>query len=67
MIYRVMCRVSGGVTGTREALLMDRDGEARGFATREEAEAEAKRLTDAVRAQDHGASRASFRYWAVKD
>jgi len=59
-IYGVRCRVSGGVTGTREAWLK-RDGQVAEFATHAEAEAEAQRLTTSM----NGPYRtADFRYWA---
>ena len=62
MNYIVMCRVSGGVTGTREAPLKQKNGEIRYFDTLEEAQAEAKRL---MQPKDSDRYRtADFRYWA---
>jgi hypothetical protein len=58
----VMCRVSGGVTGTREAPLKDRNGEVRRFATMAEAQAEARRLIEKQRAERY--QTAYFQYWA---
>jgi hypothetical protein len=67
MGYFVMCRVSGGVTGTREALLKE-NGVVVRFETREAAQAEVNRLMkqddDRRReAQRYGAHRADFGYW----
>jgi len=42
--WRVWCRVSGGVTGTREAWLKNGNGVIEEFDTREEAQAVASRL-----------------------
>jgi hypothetical protein len=58
-----MCRVSGGMTGTREALL--KDGDTRNpkvFATHQEAEDEAYRLN---RTLNNAHSVAFFEYWVV--
>lgn len=60
--YHVMCRVSGGVTGTREGLLKE-DGRVRLFATFEEADAEAKRIQASMGSPY---SLATFRYWPVE-
>jgi hypothetical protein len=57
----VMCRVSGGITGTREAPLR-RDGQVRYFETLAEAEAEVRRLCAAQRDDLYEA--ANFQYWA---
>ena len=57
----VMCRVSGGVTGTRQAPLKQSDGEIRYFNTREEANTEADRLN---RTMNNQYSKADFSYWA---
>lgn len=59
MNYVVMCRVSGGITGTREAILK-RDGVPQYFATREAAQTEATRLNDRM---NNPYSHADFRYW----
>ena len=56
----VMCRVSGGVTGTREAPLKS-NGQIKEFADAAEARAEAARLT---RNMDFGCSSARYQYWA---
>jgi hypothetical protein len=62
----VMCRVSGGVTGTRQARLKSH-GEVRVFPTFSDAEAEARRLTDAVKAdRAAGVYGAQYQYWAVE-
>ncbi len=58
-MFIVMCRVSGGVTGTREAPLK-RLGQIAYFATREEAQLEAARLNTTM---NHTYSTADFRYW----
>lgn len=55
----VMCRVSGGVTGTREAPLKDKNGQVRWFDSLADAEAEARRLREARRT-----STTDFHYWA---
>lgn len=57
--YIVMCRVSGGVTGTRETQLKA-NGAVKYFDTREAAQAEATRL---MRAMNNPYSVADFRYW----
>jgi hypothetical protein len=59
MHYIVMCRVSGGVTGTREAPLKHL-GTLALFDTREAAQAKADELN---RKMNHPSSVASFRYW----
>jgi hypothetical protein len=61
----VMCRVSGGVTGTREAPLKGRDGQVRRFDTLAEADAEARRLRDQMRNDPYRT--ATFQYWAEED
>ncbi len=58
MTYAVWCRVSGGVTGTREAWMKDANGIVR-FATKDEAQTEADRLNKQMNGPY---SRASFRY-----
>ena len=60
MPYIVMCRVSGGVTGTREAPLK-RDHVIRLFETEAEAAAEAARLDTMMNRNFHRT--ADFRYW----
>ena len=60
--YRVWCRVSGGVTGTREAWLKS-DGKVKIFRTAEEAKAEAKRLS----ADKSPYATADFHYHAVPE
>jgi hypothetical protein len=54
----VMCHVSGGVTGTRQAPLKGIAGNVKRFASEDDARAEAVRLTNASRT-----SRATFAYW----
>jgi hypothetical protein len=62
--YHVACRVSGGVTGTRESLLRDGDStRPKVFASLEEAEAEARKMTRWGNGSGHGTAR--FDYWAV--
>lgn len=57
-MFKVMCRVSGGVTGTRTAELRNANGPMR-FTTREEAEVAVKKCYD-----DIGPIRtATFQYW----
>lgn len=60
MEYVIWCQVSGGVTGTRTSTLKGRDGQELHFATREEAQAEADRLTRLTATVN---SPANFRYW----
>lgn len=57
MTYIVMCRVSGGVTGTREAPLKQ-NGQTQVFQTWEEATAEAAKLN-----RPRPYATADFRYW----
>jgi hypothetical protein len=58
MGWIVMCRVSGGMTGTREAPLKT-NGQVRYFDSHEAAAAEAARLMST----NHPYSLADFRYW----
>jgi len=58
----VMCRVSGGVTGTREGVLKHL-GATRYFEDADEAHAEAARLRVSMNASRFGG--ASYQYWAV--
>jgi hypothetical protein len=61
--YYVACRVSGGVTGTREALLK-RDGKVQQFTT----EAEAESCAAALRQTMNGPyAVAYFQYWVVEE
>jgi hypothetical protein len=60
--YIVMCRVSGGVTGTREAPMKGRDSKVKYFETEAEAKAEAARVT-AINQGDRYRT-ANFWYWA---
>jgi hypothetical protein len=62
MNYQIMCRVSGGVTGTRTALLK-KDGQTVYFETREEAQKEAERLNATM---NNAHSVASFSYRVVE-
>lgn len=57
-VYRICCRVTGGITGTRSAWLKD-DGEIVEFATRDAAQQEADRLTARM---NHARARAHFTY-----
>lgn len=61
--FIVMCRVSGGITGTREAPLK-RDGAVIYFDTREKAETEARRLESKMDGSPYRT--ADFRYWAER-
>jgi hypothetical protein len=61
MTYNIWCRVSGGVTGTRESLLKD-SGRVVEFKTLEAAETEAERLNGKM---NHQHSTANFSYKAV--
>ena len=61
MEWIVMCRVSGGVTGTRESQLKDADGHVKVY-DEAGAKAEAARL---MQRMNHAHSVADFRYWAV--
>jgi hypothetical protein len=54
MEFIVMCRVSGGVTGTRESV-MKREGEPIVFPTREEAQAYADKANERVMHCNHRA------------
>lgn len=58
--FVVMCRVSGGVTGTREGPLK-KGGEVQYFGSREVAQAEADRLDVARNGNPFRV--ADFRYW----
>jgi len=57
-MYNIMCRVSGGVTGTREALLKS-NGKVQEFETKEEAERRAAELNQKM---NHQNSTAFFSY-----
>ena len=61
-MWRVWCRVSGGVTGTRESYLKS-DGKLAEFPTFEEANARAEELNKSM---NHEYSRAFFSYTAVE-
>lgn len=61
MKYNIWCRVSGGRTGTREALLKS-DGVVTEFPSQESAEAEAARLNTTM---NNRWSTAAFSYKAV--
>jgi len=58
-MWRVICRVSGGVTGTRMTELK-RLGKLARFDTREDAQLEADRL---IKSMNHEHSVAYFEYW----
>jgi hypothetical protein len=60
-MYYVMCRVSGGVTGTRQTLLKS-NGTVQTFDSRESAEAKA---ADLNKKMNNAYSVADFRYWAI--
>jgi hypothetical protein len=59
-MFIVMCRVSGGVTGTRESVLKN-NGVVKYFDTREAAQAEASRLMTERQGDPYRV--ADFRYW----
>lgn len=63
MTYYVMCRVSGGVTGTRTALAKA-DGKVKTFPTFEAAADEADRL---LKLYNNSYSKAHFEYWPVDE
>lgn len=60
MRYIVMCRVSGGVTGTRQSELK-KDGQIQIFDQREEAEQRAVELTTKLNSDPYRT--AAFQYW----
>jgi hypothetical protein len=60
-MYIVMCQVSGGMTGTRQAVLKSRD-EVLYFGSETEARLEALRLD---RKMNGPHATANFRYWPV--
>ena len=60
-MYQIMCRVSGGVTGTREGILK-KDGEERWFESKDNATREAQRLNEEM---NHANSTAHFQYWVI--
>lgn len=61
--YIIGCRVSGGVTGTRESVLKEQGLTLR-FATRDAAQAKAHELNREMNTQF---SVASFSYWVEED
>ena len=63
-MFRVMCRVSGGVTGTREGL-MKKNGVELVFKTRAEAQEAATRATKDFQGNPYRV--ADFRYWVVEE
>ena len=62
--FKVLCKVSGGVTGTRIAYLKDAKGVEKIFATKEAAETEASALNRKMNGNPHRT--ATFRYQAVE-
>ena len=62
--WRIWCRVSGGVTGTREAFAKDADGIEQRFATFDAAEAACARLR-ALRRDRPGPAGVRFEYRPV--
>lgn len=64
MRFIIWCRVSGGVTGTREAVLKGKDGQTVFFETKTDAEDEAARLNDSM---NNDRSRARFAYWVEEE
>jgi hypothetical protein len=61
--YIIMCRVSGGVTGTREAVLKHNDM-TRLFTSEMEARLEALRLDKQMNGNPY--KTADFQYWPVR-
>jgi hypothetical protein len=62
--YIVCCRVSGGVTGTRESRLKDSTGLVQRFATRDDAQRKADHLNTEM---NNRYSVANFQYWVEED
>lgn len=60
MSYVIICRVSGGITGTRESELKS-DGAIEVFETKELADLKAKELTNKM---NNAYSLARFQYWS---
>jgi len=63
-MFRILCSVSGGVTGSRCAVLKDSDGQPKHFATFDEASNEAQRLN---REMNTIYSVASFSYKVIEN
>lgn len=63
-MWKVMCRITGGTTGTRERELKTKDGVPERFTEREAAERRADELTH--KACNNPYRTAEFRYWAEK-
>jgi len=61
-MYKIMCRVSGGVTGTREAVLKDKNGNEMIFDTERKAKNKAKRMTETM---NKDSNMATFKYWVI--
>lgn len=61
-MFKIECKVSGGMTGTRVAMLKDKDGQEQTFVYMDQAQAEADRLNKSM---NHEYSSASFRYTVV--
>ena len=61
-MFTVGCRVSGGVTGTREAILKS-NGTTQYFETRAEAQAKVDELMVKM---NHAYSVADFKYWVIE-
>lgn len=62
-MYRIMCQVSGGVTGFRQGLLKGHDGHPVSFETKSEAQAEVDRITEGInKTRAYGPD---FKYWVV--
>jgi hypothetical protein len=62
-MFQVMCKVSGGYTGTRTAVLKA-NGVERWFDTRVEAEIEAMRLNREMNGNPYRT--ADFQYWVIE-
>ena len=63
-MFIIMCRVSGGITGTREGPLKN-EGRIRRFADKDEAQELADELSDRYNGNPH--RHADFKYWVVAD
>jgi hypothetical protein len=63
MSYRIWSEVSGGVTGSRAGWLIGSDGKVAEYATREEAEGQARELERSCNLRSFNV--AKFRYTAI--
>lgn len=63
MLYQIMCRVSGGVTGTRQSWLKHSSGQTMQFRSKEKAEEMAEKCRNRPRLKH---SPAEFEYTVVQ-